>query len=82
MVIPSTLKGHNNNNTLQHYHHNDEVKDFKSNTLSLNISHHMYNLEHKNENGAPRADLISGISTNFFFVMDKFDYLVTSSKPY
>ncbi|PIO70750.1 K+ channel tetramerization domain protein, partial [Teladorsagia circumcincta] len=49
MVIPSTRKGHNNNNTLQPNHHNDEVSHL-----------HVYAFEHKSENGGPRAELVSG----------------------
>ncbi|ETN83674.1 K+ channel tetramerization domain protein [Necator americanus] len=49
MVIPSTRKGHNNNNALQPNHHNDEPSH-----------HHPYMFDHKSENGCPRAELVSG----------------------
>ncbi|EYC03531.1 hypothetical protein Y032_0093g2642 [Ancylostoma ceylanicum] len=49
MVIPSTRKGHNNNNTLQPNHHSDEPSH-----------HHAYSFDHKSENGCPRAELVSG----------------------
>ncbi|CAJ0609884.1 unnamed protein product [Cylicocyclus nassatus] len=49
MVIPSTRKGHNNNNSLQPNHHSDEPSQ-----------HHVYSSDHKTENGCPRPELVSG----------------------
>ncbi|WKY16217.1 hypothetical protein Q1695_001141 [Nippostrongylus brasiliensis] len=49
MVIPSTRKGHNNNNSLQPNHHADETSH-----------HHVFSFEHKPENGCTRTEMVSG----------------------